>query len=96
MGAYAVCADTAGRFCAGQGGSYILIRASSKEALYWAVTGDRLDFGLSLVRLCIGLALVIGFALGWYWQYALHWADIGNRLCIGLALAIGFALGWHW
>jgi len=32
----------------------------------WAVTGDRLYIGLSLMRLCIGLALVIGLALGWY------------------------------
>ncbi len=42
-------------------------------ASYWAVTGDRLCIGLSLMRLCIGLALVIGsalvigFALGWHW-----------------------------
>ena len=54
-------------FALGRGGSYILIRASSKEALYWAVTGDRFAFGLSLMRLCIGLVLAIGFALGWHW-----------------------------
>ena len=58
-------------FALGREGNYILIRASSKEALYWAVTGDRFDFGLSLMRLCIGLVLAIGFALGWLIGFAL-------------------------
>ena len=71
MGAQAVCADSASRLCAGQVGKLDL-HLDKQSGVFvggltaWAVTGDRLYIGLSLMRLCIGLALVIGLALGWY------------------------------